>query len=47
MPLWIADMDFKVAEPIRKELQRLVDRSNFAYEFNERQVFDALFLSLF
>lgn len=42
MPLWIADMDFKVAEPITKELQRLIDRANFAYEFNSEQVFDAL-----
>lgn len=42
MPLWIADMDFKVAEPILQELQRLVDRGNFAYEFNADKVFDAL-----
>ncbi len=42
MPLWIADMDFKVAEPITNELQRLVDRGNFAYEFNANKVFDAL-----
>ncbi len=42
MPLWIADMDFKVAEPITKELQRLVNRGNFAYEFNADKVFNAL-----
>lgn len=42
MPLWIADMDFKVAEPITKELQRIVHRGNFAYEFNEHKIFDAL-----
>lgn len=42
MPLWIADMDFKVAEPISQELQRLVTRANFAYEFNADKVFDAL-----
>lgn len=42
MPLWIADMDFKVAEPIQKELQRLVNRGNFAYEFNAEKVFDVL-----
>lgn len=42
MPLWIADMDFEVAEPITQELQRLVNRGNFAYEFNTTKVFDAL-----
>lgn len=42
MPMWIADMDFKVAEPITNELQRLVDRGNFAYEFNATKVFNAL-----
>ena len=42
MPLWIADMDFKIAESITKELQRLVNRGNFAYEFNASKVFDAL-----
>ena len=42
MPLWIADMDFKVAQPITKELERLVNRGNFAYEFNASKVFDAL-----
>ncbi len=42
MPLWIADMDFQVAPTITKELQRLVDRSIFAYEFNAREVFKAI-----
>lgn len=42
MPLWIADMDFKVAEPITKELERLANRGNFAYEFNEHKIFDVL-----
>ena len=32
MPFWIADMDFEIAEPIRAELQKLVDRGVFAYE---------------
>ena len=31
-PFWIADMDFKVAQPIIEALQRLVDRGVFAYE---------------
>ena len=42
MPLWIADMDFKVAEPITNELQRLVTRGNFSYEFNASHVHKAL-----
>ncbi|MGB1207434.1 MAG: MalY/PatB family protein [Chitinophagales bacterium] len=42
MPLWIADMDFKVAKPITDELQRLVNRGNFAYESNSDKVFDVL-----
>ncbi|MEW7292129.1 MalY/PatB family protein [Aquimarina sp. 2304DJ70-9] len=42
MPLWIADMDFKVAEPITAELKRLVDRGVYAYEFNTDEVFKAI-----
>ncbi len=42
MPLWIADMDFKVAEPITRELQRLVDRGIYAYEFNTNMIFKAI-----
>ncbi|WP_370477238.1 MalY/PatB family protein [Tamlana flava] len=32
MPLWIADMDFKVALPITQALERIVERSVYAYE---------------
>jgi cystathionine beta-lyase len=39
---WVADMDFTVANPIRSELQRLVDRGQFAYEFNSEGVFKAI-----
>ena len=42
MPLWIADMDFKVAAPISNELQRLVDRGIYAYEFHTDKVFKAI-----
>lgn len=42
MPLWIADMDFKVAPPITEELQRLVDRGIYAYEFNTNKVVKAI-----
>lgn len=39
---WVADMDFSVANPIKAELQRLVDRGQFAYEFNSQGVFKAI-----
>ncbi len=42
MPLWIADMDFKVANPIREELKRISDRGIFAYEFSHNDVFRAI-----
>lgn len=41
-PFWVADMDFPVANPIKEELQRLVDRGQFAYEFNSKGVFTAI-----
>jgi cystathionine beta-lyase len=31
LPLWVADMDFAVAEPIRRVVQRAVDTSDFVY----------------
>jgi len=39
---WLADMDFKVADPITKEFQRLVDRGVYAYEFAAGDVFKSL-----
>ncbi|MBB1387483.1 putative C-S lyase [Pseudoalteromonas sp. SG45-5] len=41
-PYWVADMDFTIAPQIKKELQRLVDRGNFAYEFSSLDVFKAI-----
>ncbi|MFI3273206.1 MalY/PatB family protein [Vibrio sp.] len=41
-PYWVADMDFQVAEPITQELNRLVERGVYSYEFNEQGVFEAL-----
>lgn len=41
-PFWVADMDFTIANPIKAELQRLVDRGQFAYEFNSKGVFNAI-----
>jgi cystathionine beta-lyase len=31
LPLWVADMDFAVAEPIRRVLQRAIDASDLGY----------------
>lgn len=42
MPLWIADMDFEIAEPIQDALQKLVTRNIYAYEFNTGDVFKAI-----
>nr|WP_256489233.1 PatB family C-S lyase [Pleionea sp. CnH1-48] len=41
-PFWVADMDFKVAEPIQQELRRLAERGQFAYEFDDQKVYEAL-----
>ncbi|WP_085299582.1 MalY/PatB family protein [Cognaticolwellia mytili] len=41
-PFWIADMDFTIAEPIQKELQRLVERNQYAYESDTCGVFEAI-----
>ena len=41
-PFWIADMDFKVAAPITNELQRLVTRGMYAYEFDTNKIFQAI-----
>ena len=39
---WLADMDFKIAPPITEELERIVNRGVYAYEFATREVFDAI-----
>ncbi|NLR91571.1 MalY/PatB family protein [Flammeovirga agarivorans] len=41
-PLWIADMEFKIAAPISEELKRLVDRGVYSYEFIEKDVVQAI-----
>ncbi len=41
-PFWLADMDFKVAQPITEELRRLVERGVYAYELATKQVFGAI-----
>ncbi|CAM1344169.1 MalY/PatB family protein [Tenacibaculum amylolyticum] len=42
MPLWIADMDFKIASEITEELHRLVNRGIYAYEFDSKSVFNSI-----
>lgn len=34
VPYWVADMDFPIAPSITQELQRLVTRETFSYEFD-------------
>jgi cystathionine beta-lyase len=33
LPAWVADMDFRVPEPVREAMQRLVDESDFGYPY--------------
>lgn len=42
IPLWIADMDFEVATPIKEALQELIDRNIYAYEFNTAGIYKAI-----
>ncbi len=42
MPLWIADMDFEIATPIKEALQKLITRNIYAYEFNTGAIFKAI-----
>ncbi|GAM74978.1 aspartate aminotransferase [Vibrio ishigakensis] len=39
---WIADMDFPIAQPITDELQRLVSRELYSYEFDSKRAFSAI-----
>lgn len=38
-PFWIADMDFKIAPPITNELQRIVNRGVYSYEFDTQTIY--------
>ena len=42
VPLWIADMDFKVAEAITEEIHKVADRGVYSYEFIAQDVFKAI-----
>ena len=42
LPLWVADMDFKAAEPIRKAIQRRLDHGVFGYSIVPDANYDAV-----
>ncbi|MBQ7750205.1 MAG: pyridoxal phosphate-dependent aminotransferase [Bacteroidales bacterium] len=42
LPMWVADMDFKVAPAIREALQRRLDHGIFGYELVPQDYFDAV-----
>ena len=42
MSFWLADMDFPVAQPITEELQRLLNRGVYAYEFASKEVVESI-----
>ena len=42
LPLWIADMDFKAAEPIRRAMQRRLDHGVFGYTIVPQANYDAV-----
>ncbi|UWQ29298.1 MalY/PatB family protein [Leisingera sp. M523] len=41
-PLWVADMDFAIADPIKNAMLRIANRGQFCYEFNAKGVFAAI-----
>jgi len=42
LPLWVADMDFAVPEPIRAALQRMLEHGVLGYEFPTRELRDTV-----
>lgn len=42
LPLWVADMDFKVAPPILEALQRRLDNGVFGYTYVPQEYYDAI-----
>lgn len=42
LPLWVADMDFKAAKPIRDAMQRRLDHGVFGYSIVPQQNYDAV-----
>ena len=42
LPLWIADMDFAAAQPIREAMQRRLDHGVFGYSIVPQANYDAV-----
>lgn len=42
VPLWIADMDFKVADAITEEIHKVADRGVYSYEYTHKDVVHAI-----
>lgn len=42
LPLWVADMDFKVAQPIMDALQRRLNHGAFGYQYVPQAYYDAV-----
>ena len=42
LPLWVADMDFKAAKPIREAMQRRLDHGVFGYSIVPQANYDAV-----
>ena len=42
LPLWVADMDFKVAPPIMDALQRRLNHGVFGYQYVPQTYYDAV-----
>ncbi|MDR1197710.1 MAG: PatB family C-S lyase [Prevotellaceae bacterium] len=42
MPLWVADMDFRIAEPVMDALRKRIDHRVFGYTFQGNSYFDAI-----
>ena len=42
LPLWIADMDFKAAKPIREAMQKRLDHGVFGYSIVPQENYDAV-----
>ncbi|MDR0421114.1 MAG: PatB family C-S lyase [Prevotellaceae bacterium] len=42
IPLWVADMDFKVAKPVTDALRKRIDHQIFGYTFQMQAYFDAI-----
>ena len=41
IPMWVADMDFEIAEPIQKALTERIIKSSFGYEYKPASFFKA------